>query len=248
MDSSDPEAAILFLRRAAAHKAVTPAVCDMLAEVELSLGNAPEACEAWIRAIELAGAPDEPSQADRWLNIAQLQEGEESRQSYLQGIALLQARPGAAHAAAGKPAEDSVQAKLCTAFSAVAELYLTDLCFEEGAEQACQAALDQAMRVNVLDSHEPIQGLASLRLSQANYEEASQLMHAAYRRISASASPVESETRVAASRMLLECAPHTANCAEAALDLLANLMREDDENVEIWFLMGEFYILVCVLF
>ena len=52
---------------------------------------------------------------------------------------------------------------LCTAYCALAELYLTDLCFEEDAEQSCQAALDQSMQYNTTNNHEPVQGLASLR-------------------------------------------------------------------------------------
>lgn len=39
-------------------------------------------------------------------------------------------------------------------------------------------------------------------------------------------------------RILLECAPYDAACAECALTLLSNMMLEDDENVETYFLMG----------
>ena len=134
-----------------------------------------------------------------------------------------------------------IQAKLCTAYCALAELYLTDLCFEEDAEQSCQAALDQSMQYNTTNNHEPVQGLASLRLSQGLYTEASQLMHVAYERIVAlqeTDTPVDTELRLAAVRLLMECAPHAASCADDALGLLSTLMREDDENVEIWFLMG----------
>ena len=103
---------------------------------------------------------------------------------------------------------------------------------------APQEAFDLAMHHNEAESHEPMQGMASLRLSQGNPAEASQLMTSAYERIVSSAVPVEPEARLAAARLLLECAPHAASCADAALDLLANLMREDDENIEVWFLMG----------
>jgi len=246
LDSGDPESAVLFLRRAAGEVGVTPDVHDALADVEVSLGNTVEACKSWMRSIELSGDPHDHSQAERWLYIAQIQEGDESRRSYMQGIALLQARSDVARAADGDVAAavgeqegSSVRSKLCTAFCALADLYLTDLCFEEGAEAACQAALDQAAHYNHLDSYEPMQGLASLRLSQGNHAEATQLMLAAFERISASATPVEGEARLAASKLLMECAPHKPECADAALDLLANLMREDDENVEIWFMMGK---------
>ena len=323
MDSGDPERAAGFLRQVAGEPNATADVYDQLAEVEMSLGETEAAANAWMRAIELSGDPNDPGQAERWLYLAQLQEGDPARTSYLQGISLLQARrsgvvgsgsvtpasssassssssssfsssssssrsnPGSlstssAVAAAAKdigsgegsreglgagdgggrgggrgdagefgadaPYEDSdemddstIQAQLCTAYCALAELYLTDLCFEEDAEQSCQTALDQSMHFNTTNSHEPVQGLASLRLSQGLYTEASQLMHVAYERIIAvqeSDAPVDTELRLAAVRLLMEGVPHAPACADDALGLLSTLMREDDENVEIWFLMG----------
>ena len=232
-------------------------VFDHLAEVEMSLGETERASRAWIRAIEITGNPSDPANAERWLYIAQLQEGDASRQSYTQAISLLQARTrvdptgGAAavsssssasssssSAAAAAGAESQTRAQLCTAFCALAELYLTDLCFEDDAERACQEALDEAMKHNSTDSHEPIQGMASLRLSQGNHAEASQLMQTAVLRIQHANPPIDSEMRLASARLLLECAPYAADAADSALSLLSGIMREDDENVEIWFLMG----------
>jgi hypothetical protein len=94
------------------------------------------------------------------------------------------------------------------------------------------------MMYNVADSHEPLQGLASLRLSQGNVTEASELMTAAYTRIAAADQSIDSELRLAAVRILLECAPSVPKCADSALDLLSTMIREDDENVETHFLMG----------
>jgi len=36
--------------------------------------------------------------------------------------------------------------QLCSAHCSIAELYLTDLCYEENAENHCQAALDEAQK------------------------------------------------------------------------------------------------------
>jgi hypothetical protein len=64
-------------------------------------------------------------------------------------------------------------------------------------------------------------------------------MYAAYERIAASGhASIDLEVRRGAARLLIECAPHAPNCADAALDVLSNMMQEDDETIEIYFLMG----------
>ena len=151
VDSGDPENAALFLRRAVEHDPSAPKIYDLLGEVEMSLGNEEEACRAWMRAIESSGDPNEPCNAERWMYLAQTQEGDASRQSYLQGIALLSARLGIQPAHADKSsegnAEDTTKGKLCVAYCALAELYLTDLCFEDTAEQACQVQWDSVRKI-----------------------------------------------------------------------------------------------------
>jgi tetratricopeptide (TPR) repeat protein len=224
----DPEAAVELLRRAAQISPNSPDVFDLLAEVEMSLGECERASQAWMHIIESSGNPNDAAHAERWLYVAQLQEGIAARDSYLQGIRLLQAR--------GQQEQHSQQ--ICSAYCALAELYLTDLCYEDDAEASCQAALDQALQHDVCQSHEPVQGLASLRLSQNRHAEAVQLIQAAYERINAAQEEIDSEMRQATCRLLLECAPYEPQCADAALDLLSRLMQEDDENVEIWFMMG----------
>lgn len=64
-------------------------------------------------------------------------------------------------------------------------------------------------------------------------------MYAAYERIAnCGHESIDLEVRLGAARLLIECAPHAPNCADAALDVLSNMMQEDDETVEIYFLMG----------
>lgn len=257
IDRGELEGAAKILRKVAAERDVPAHILDKLAEVEMSLGEIPSAAKAWMSAIEASCDPCDPENAERCLYLAQLQEGDTARHSYLQGIEMLHVRLscqtssdistkkyGPSDEIRSETSVDFdsiIKAQLCTAYCALAELYLTDLCFELDAERSCQTALDQSMQYNMTNSHEPIQGLASLRLSQGLHEEASQLMHVAFERIldaQKSESPIETEVRLAAVRLLLECAPHAPSCAENAVELLSTLMQEDDENIEVWFLMG----------
>mmetsp|Transcript_7302 Transcript_7302/g.10334 ORF Transcript_7302/g.10334 Transcript_7302/m.10334 type:complete len:442 (+) Transcript_7302:44-1369(+) len=60
--------------------------------------------------------------------------------------------------------------QLCGAFCNLAELYMTDLCFEENAEMECESYIQSALKISDPTDGQPLvdalQALASLRLSQ----------------------------------------------------------------------------------
>jgi tetratricopeptide (TPR) repeat protein len=59
--------------------------------------------------------------------------------------------------------------KLSGGYCAVAELYLTDLCYEENAESECESHLEKALQMKDVDDQpfaDALQTIASLRLSQ----------------------------------------------------------------------------------
>jgi tetratricopeptide (TPR) repeat protein len=79
------------------------------------------------------------------------------------------------------PLLEHYQKLLVTACCTVAELYLTDLCYEDDAEQQCEQYLQQA--IGLLENSETTstfldawQTLANLRLSQSRHSEAVDLM------------------------------------------------------------------------
>jgi len=177
---------VLFLRRASETNPTSTTTLDLLAEVEMAIGEIERAQLCWNRGLELSGDPNSVENTERWLYIAQTQEGDAARASYEQGISLLRKRlqslkqlEGAESTGPSSLVNESspeiVRAKLCTAHCALADLYLTDLCFEDGAEEKCQVILDAAMELNVAQSHEPLQSMASLRFSQGKPDEACQV-------------------------------------------------------------------------
>ena len=111
--------------------------------------------------------------ANKWLYLAQLQEREEALQSFTKGIELLQAelesrkvrvalyliinaqtysssnlmRYYLQSQGLGQDEESTaILNQLCSAYCSIAELYLTDLCYEENAENHCQDALTDAQK------------------------------------------------------------------------------------------------------
>lgn len=163
--------------------------------------------------------------------------------------------------------------QICSAQCSIAELYLTDLCFEDDAEARCQAALDEALAMDQ-GSPEVTQSLANLRLSQQKGEEAAVLMLETYRRLKACYQEDEEEEeetemeeddeegaagnskdgnrvqgivmpsvmfRIQSAKLLLECQAYNKKCARKAVHILEQCKCEEDDNVEIWYLLGVAY-------
>lgn len=79
-----------------------------------------------------------------------------------------------------------IRQKLASARVTVAELYLTDLCFEENAESECESYVTQALQLTDVDGEpmvDALQTAASLRLSQQRKADARQLILKAYQKI-----------------------------------------------------------------
>lgn len=74
--------------------------------------------------------------------MAQLHEGRQALGFYEKGMVLLQKQlENGVDGAKGEAA--SLKQRLCMAHCGVGELFLTDLCFEEDAEQRCQVLTDR---------------------------------------------------------------------------------------------------------
>jgi len=187
--------------------------------------------------------------------------------------------------------------KLAEAYCTVAELFLTDLCYEENAEQECESYVTQALQITDcagVEQQEPIvdalQAAANLRLSQKRGPEAVEYALRAYDAMKVGCGALATlvgmqsdggddgnngdnapgvaantgranelqeldsvqnlpgfEFRCQTAKVLLECAatvaggedPRRNQCVQGAVQVLASLLAENDEVVEIWYLMGE---------
>lgn len=147
--------------------------------------------------------------AGLYLYIGQLSEGKEALDFYQKGIdCLQQALPGREHLASVNGAtkmkidgdeehvddgvsrgNDPVKAlietrkQLSQACCSVADLFLTDLCFEDIAEQECESYIQQALNLKDFDGHpfvDALQTAANLRLSQKRGKDAIEYILAAF--------------------------------------------------------------------
>jgi tetratricopeptide (TPR) repeat protein len=116
-------------------------------------------------------------QAVLHMYVGQLSVGEEALHAYQEGIrclrtALTLVGPSDSAATSVNPsAVQELQQQLATACCNVAELFLTDLCYNENAEQQCERFVTEAL--NTLPDHlDALQTMTSLRLSQKRNTEA----------------------------------------------------------------------------
>jgi predicted Zn-dependent protease len=126
--------------------------------------------------------------------------------------------------------------KLTGALCAVVEVYMTDLSWEEDAEQKCEALVTEATMV-APGFPEPWQTLANVRISQERMDDARAALKRSldlWRDLPPESSFVpDFPTRVSLARLLME-----ADMDVDAIEVLERLVGEDDTSVEVWYLGG----------
>ena len=137
--------------------------------------------------------------------------------------------------------------KLVAALCATVEVYMTDLSWDPHAEANCELRIAAALAARDPPLPEALQTLASVRLSQSRVREARQALSEsleAWRRggdagddaddaDEANDDKPDFAARVSLARLLME-----ASMCRAARAVLDDLVREDDQSVEAWYLGG----------
>eukprot|EP00903_Cladosiphon_okamuranus_P020008 g18379.t1 len=229
-NAGDPFLAATLYKKVLQARPHDTTVMGEAADLMLHVGETAAAKEVLARSI-LLGPEEGP---DKYLYMAQLHEGREALGHYEKGLELLLKQLSAAET---KEAEAALRQRVCMAYCSVGELFLTDLCFDQDAETRCQDALDGSMRYDY-GGPEPLNALANLRLSQSKPEDAAKSAEEAFRRLGLCEPPPDHEFRVSLAKVLVECSSVNASCSDKALQVLNGLMQEDDENVELWYLMA----------
>jgi tetratricopeptide (TPR) repeat protein len=233
VDQCQPDLAVQFYERALKQEPNNSALLDAVGELSTELDNPERALQVFQQSAALAPAQN-PS---KWFYLSQLVAGEEAEKYATQGVTFLkQELERVADQASDEAAV--IKKQICDAYCALGELYMTDLCDHDQAEARCEAYFTEAMKFDV-GLPEPTQALANLRLTQQRKDEALALLEETYRRLNDNCdehSLPPLEFRIFTGKLLIEVEQY-----EAASDVLEGVMQEDDENAEIWFLVGTCY-------
>jgi tetratricopeptide (TPR) repeat protein len=172
-----------FYRQASAMQPINTSVMDALSDTYLQKGNYAEALALLTVSCDLAPTEN----VFKWLYMAQLQCGLDAISSYRSAISHItehlntEKESDSNSKYSGGSSSDSssmvavITTQLVKAHCSVAELYLTDLCFEDNAEGFCEEAVNKALSLDAT-SLDGLQTLASLRISQNRKKEACELV------------------------------------------------------------------------
>ncbi|KAF2657536.1 TPR domain-containing protein [Lophiostoma macrostomum CBS 122681] len=248
LQTSQPEEALVQAKRALGllqptsepTTAALPAL-NLLGEINVELGDPEAAREVFYAAAALD--PDGVFEgAEKFLWLAQLNEegGSESVRWFEKGVEVLKREIGELEERMKKPevAEmlEEKKQKMANALCGIAEVYMTDLSWEEDAERRCEAAVTEALLV-APESPEPLQTLASIRISQTKIEDARTALGMSmelWKDLDPDDPQVpDFSTRISLSRLLME-----AEMEDEAIEVLERLVGENDESVEAWYLGG----------
>ncbi|XP_047216310.1 probable assembly chaperone of rpl4 isoform X2 [Girardinichthys multiradiatus] len=251
MDTFDFEMAGLFCQRALDVDSNNLQALDMLGHICSELGDMQKAKSVFLRAIDLS--PDVGH--SKYMYLGQIHTGQEAVNFYTRGIQVLlsalekQETMAQAGATGTTDENDEVPSAkdVSVAYCSLAEIYLTDLCMEEGAADKCREFIEKALQYHH-DNPEALQLMASYLFSTGRNQEGNGYllksvgMWLPAQKQSAASSATDEETqneippyesRITTAKLLIESEEY-----EMAVDVLEGLLEEDDEVVQVWYLSG----------
>ena len=209
------------------------------------LGNADMSREYFLKAVELdpdGSIPEsEGGGPEKFLWLAQLSEegGHDSVRWFQRGATVLR---NANVPLGDVKADMENRTRLAAVLCSLSEVYMTDLSWEEDAETKCESYVTEALLI-APDWPEPLQTLASIRISQNRIEEARKaLMDSmdlwkdllqADGGVADFPGVPDFSARISLARLLME-----VEAEEEALVVVKRLVQEDDQSVEAWYLGG----------
>ena len=246
--------------------AALPAL-NLVAEIHLELGDAPAARSYFLRAASLDPDGQLPASqgggAEKFLYLAQLsdQGGQDSVTWFTRGAAILRREISSLSSEnndndepQGQEEDGEKRKKLAETLCGIIEVYMTDLSWDPAAETQCEKLISEALLV-APGCAEPLQTLASIRISQGRVAEAKDALRdsmAVWTKEPEEEKEEEEQdedddddesllsaripdfaTRISLSRLLME-----VGMSSEALGVLETLIAEDDGSVEAWYLGG----------
>uniref|UniRef100_UPI00398EB74A uncharacterized protein n=1 Tax=Pristiophorus japonicus TaxID=55135 RepID=UPI00398EB74A len=254
IDNLNFERAQMFCQRALDMEPNNLTILDMMGNIFAELGNSEKAKEVFQQAVMLS--PDKGHA--KYMYLGQMHCGQEAVQYFNKGIELMikdyqQQKEMATQAASSDLDNAEVTPQnISTAFCSVAEIFLTDLCLEDEASNKCKEALEKALEHDP-DNPEALQLMASYLFSTEQQQEGKtflmkslKLWLPSFQRAETDQVPQRLndldllqnlfppyESRISAAKLLIEVHEY-----EAAIEVLEGLLDEDDEVVQVWYLLG----------
>lgn len=241
----------VLLQHAAQEKVTFPTALTLGAEISFALGDIDRAQAQYQLAVVI-----DPNgalvSAEPYLELAQLCEegGRKSIEYFDKAVEVMkneiEVLDEQTDIEGTQQIVDARRVKVADALCGMAEVYMTDLSWEEDAEDRCEQLVTEAVAI----CPEPLsagvlQTLASIRISQERFDEARKTLAQSlsiWKDIPADvedAARPDFATRVSLVRLLMEVEQE-----QDAMVVLEALVKEDDQSVEAWYLGGWCHLLI----
>mmetsp|Transcript_26478 Transcript_26478/g.51290 ORF Transcript_26478/g.51290 Transcript_26478/m.51290 type:complete len:332 (+) Transcript_26478:265-1260(+) len=199
---------------------------DLFAKGATDAGDAQTAIKILKHAISI-----DPKTYHRWMDLAQIQDGVTALKCYRQGLALMEEalKTVAGAAGADQKTMQTIRVEMASGYASVAELFVTDLCDENGAEKECEKAVGAALRV-CSQSPEANYAAANLRYIQGRGQDAAPHLGTCVNSLKSGNFNSTYEFRMNVAQLCFEMGN-----LEAALDITEGLLEEDNRIVQTWY-------------
>ncbi|QDZ25082.1 hypothetical protein A3770_15p76000 [Chloropicon primus] len=240
-DYGDSEKALKLLIGLLESQPECTGALDLAAEVLLETGDYLGAKELVLRSIQINPKENEV----KYVLLGQLEHGREAIDAFKKGYDVLVSQYQSLKVGsteAGKLAKEAasrreaLQLKMSSVLTSIAKVYLVDCFHEEKAELLCEETIDQALLYDP-NNPEAVQALADLRLSQHRKGEALSLVQRTLD-LCAKVGTASYDFRAVTARLLVELSKY-----DVAINILKDLVSEDEEDTEVWYLLGLCYAL-----
>eukprot|EP01080_Neovahlkampfia_damariscottae_P000012 gene12-4263_t len=226
LDSYEYQAAITYFNFCLQKKPDSTEIIELLGTTYMSINDPDSARNCFKKAVKISPKIG----YSKYMYLGQLSEGKKALDYYNKGISILQAM---------KTQQDCVlssteiQTYLIDAYCSVAELFMTDLCFEKNAENVCEECLIKSQKEDPEENNlNYLQTAANLRLVQQKKDEAKKIMSKLFTLLQ-KGSIASYEFKISATKILIELEEYSA-----AMELLVLLTEDFDQIVDVWYLMG----------
>jgi len=204
---------------------------DIYADISLQLGDIDKAKELLLKSIEL----DPNNGASKFMNLGQITGGMESVQCYQKGIEIVNNEKNLFLSLNNQNTENYVEIRnfnniIISGLCSIAEIYMTDECDAEKAEQECERILMEA--INLDDkNYEVLQLIGSFKISQNKKDEAISFLLKSKDNWNQFDEGPTPEVKVNFVKLLLELEQF-----DASSQILEELIEENEHDSEFWYL------------
>ncbi|CCO36965.1 UPF0661 TPR repeat-containing protein [Rhizoctonia solani AG-1 IB] len=209
---------------------------EMSAVVDLERGEIENARQIFLTLVPPSSTAPSPPPHSAYLCLAQLSDGpHEALGHYKAAVDLIVDRVNSGMTLSEDEKSES-RKTAAKASVAMIEIWMSDLCMEPEAESQCDSLIALAHSTDSGNA-DVLQAEASIRLSQSRPEDAQRAVLAAWAtwKDHQPGDPriPEGETRLQLAKLMLELGLNAD-----ALEIIAGVVAEDDQDVEAWYLEG----------